>query len=321
MPRRRRRRLHDDRRLPPRVRGVRGQVQAAVRRELTDGRPDARASRTGRSSMRSIAPSRRSWTNSPPPARWPTSIITMSTRPAAPWCAASARPACSTLRWQAPLPMLRRSIRAWCAWRAKPGLARRARGFRLRHAGARHRRDCAQRLARTARRGSAQGALGRMARGLRAVGEGGGIGCRRDALRRARRWRLLCARRREDLDLQRRHRAGLHRVRAHRRSAGHARHLGLRGVRRRSRLFHRRADRGDRAASAGDHPVRELPHPRHAPARRPGRRIQDRDAHARYLPRIGRRGGSSASRAARWTRRWRMPRRATCSARRSPTCS
>ncbi len=65
----------------------------------------------------------------------------------------------------------------------------------------------------------------------------------------------------------------------------------------------------------------ELPHSRLAPARRAGRGLQDRHAHARHLPRLGRRGRRSASRAGRSTRGWRMPRRAACSAPRSPTCN
>ena len=60
----------------------------------------------------------------------------------------------------------------------------------------------------------------------------------------------LSARRREDLDLQRRHRRLLCRVRAHRRSAGVARHLRVHRRCRDARLRDRRAHRRDRAASA-----------------------------------------------------------------------
>ncbi len=80
----------------------------------------------------------------------PRSIITMSTRPAAPWCAASARPACSTLRVagaaaDAPpidsrLVCLARETLAW-----HDGLA----DFAFAMQGPRHRRDRAQRLARS----------------------------------------------------------------------------------------------------------------------------------------------------------------------------
>jgi acyl-CoA dehydrogenase len=52
------------------------------------------------------------------------------------------------------------------------------------------------------------------------------------------------------------------------------------------------------AASAGHLALRKLPDPRRSPAREPGRRLQDRDAHARHLPRLGRRRGTGL-RAAR----------------------
>ena len=69
----------------------------------------------------------------------------------------------------------------------------------------------------------------------------------------------LYSRRRKDVDFQRRNRRRLYRLRAHRRSAGHARNLGLRRLPRRSRVFDRRADRSHRAASARDDPLRRLP--------------------------------------------------------------
>ena len=72
----------------------------------------------------------------------------------------------------------------------------------------------------------------------------------------------LCARRREDLDFQRRHRRCLYGLRAHRRGAWHARHIRLRGSRRYARLRNRRAHRRDRAASAGAAAFPQLPHPR-----------------------------------------------------------
>ena len=56
------------------------------------------------------------------------------------------------------------------------------------------------------------------------------------ALRRAHRRRRMGARRREDLDLERRHRRLLCRVRAHRRGARRARHLGLHRRRRHAGL-------------------------------------------------------------------------------------
>ena len=69
-----------------------------------------------------------------------------------------------------------------------------------------------------------------------------------------------CAhRRREDLDLQRRHRRPLRRLRPHRRGARREGPLGLRGRCRHAGPDDRRAHRGDRAASAGDAALRRLP--------------------------------------------------------------
>ena len=201
--------VHDDRRLPPRVRGVRGQVQAAVR-----GRTDPMAGPT-REHLHwpFFDPAHRAFADEAGPVRRlrrarRTSIITMSTTPAARWCAASARPVCSTpavAGAAADSPPIDSRLRvpgardAWPGTTASPISPSPCKGSapaRLRSAA---RPSCAPRVLPKV-------ALGRMARGLRAVGEGGGLGRRRDALRRARRWRLLCARRREDLDLQRRHR-------------------------------------------------------------------------------------------------------------------
>ena len=88
-------------------------------------------------------------------------------------------------------------------------------------------------------------ARGREDRGVRAVGAGGGLGRRGDDDGRRRR----SHHRREDLDLQRRDRGLLHRLRA--RARGHQRLRGRR-VRGRGRRAHRR----DRAAPAGDAALR-----------------------------------------------------------------
>ena len=128
-------------------------------------------------------------------------------------------------------------------------------------------------------------------------------------------------RRREDLDLERRHRRPLRRLRPHRRGAGRARALGLRGRGRHAGPDRRRAHRGGRAPSAGDAALRRLPRP----GRRTGSAARARASRSRWrrstcsARRSARR--RSASRAARSTRRSAAPRRASCSARRSATCS
>ena len=99
-------------------------------------------------------------------------------------------------------------------------------------------------------------------------------------------------RRREDLDLERRHRRPLHRLRAHRRGAGREGPLGLHRRGRHARPGDRRAARGDRAASAGAAPLRELPRARRRVDRRARRGLQDRDGDARRLPLDRRRGGA-----------------------------
>ena len=99
-------------------------------------------------------------------------------------------------------------------------LARQPRRFCLRHAGAGHRLDLALRQRRDQGQISAAGARGPPHRGLCAVGAGSRIrrqraGDDRDEGRAGAR----AHRRAEDLDLQRRHRRPLRRVRAHRRGA------------------------------------------------------------------------------------------------------
>ena len=148
----------------------------------------------------------------------------------------------------------RLDVRTLCLAREILALPRRARGFRLRHAGPGHRLDLAVRHGGLQARYLPPVRDGRAHRRLRAVGAGGrlrrrGAGDDRDAGRR----RPCPPRRREDLDLQRRHRRPLRRLRPHRRRRRAPRGLsafvvdadtpGLDG---------RRAHRGDRAASAGD---------------------------------------------------------------------
>ena len=103
------------------------------------------------------------------------------------------------------------------------GIPRRARRLRLRHAGARHRLDLAVRLRRAEAQISAAGARRQGHRGLRAVGARGRLR-RRGAGDDRQGRRCTCpARRRKDLDIERRHRRPLRGVRAHRRGAGRAR--------------------------------------------------------------------------------------------------
>ncbi len=104
------------------------------------------------------------------------------------------------------------------------------------------------------------------------------------------------ARRDEDLDLERRNRRFLLRVCANRRGSRalgwhheRTRHQRLRRGVERSGALHRTAHRGQRAASTRRARVRSLPNSRGPADRRRGRGVQDRDAHARCVPRL--RGG------------------------------
>ena len=111
-----------------------------------------------------------------------------------------------------------------------PGVPRRARRFRLCHAGPGHRLDLAVRLDGAAGALSPAGARRTRHRGLRPVGAGGGLRRRRagddgDAGRAV----ASAPRRREDLDLQRRHRRPLRRVRPHRRRRRRQGAVGVRG--------------------------------------------------------------------------------------------
>ena len=128
--------------------------------------------------------------------------------------------------------------------------------------------------------------------------------------RRARRdGDALRPRRREDVDLERRHRRLLRRLRAHRRGGGRARHLGASSSTRDAPGF----AVAERIEVIAPHPLARLEFdgcrvPARCAARRRGRGLQARDAHARRLPRVGRRGGARASRGARSTRRSRHAR-------------
>ena len=149
---------------------------------------------------------------------------------------------------------------------------------------------------------------------------------RGDAVLCASRRRSLRARRREDLDLQRRHRRFLLRVRAHARQTRPTAR-GARGI----SAFVVDADApgfeiAQRIDVIAPHPLaraalRRLPRSARRAHRRRRRRLQDRDAHARRLPHLGRRGRARlrAARARRGARA--RARSAGCSARRSPTSS
>ena len=106
------------------------------------------------------------------------------------------------------------------------------------------------------------------------------------------------------------------RVRAHRRGAGRARHLGLHRRCRHAGLRRRRAHRRDRAAPAGAAALRRLPRAAQ-PAASARRARASRSRCARSTCSAPRwRPPRWASRGARWTRRLRAPRRARCSAQR-----
>ena len=307
-------------------RRLRGEGEAGVRGGLSDARPQP--SSTGRSSRSAIA--------------------RFAARAARPGPAERARAADRPRRRRRLLPAARRrasaragwlravvpaayggssagfDVRTLCLARETLACRRRPRRFRLRHAGARHRRRsrCSAREELKRRYLPPVGA-GRDDRGLRALRARGRLRRRGDRDDRATPdGPDACApRRREDLDLERRHRRPLRRLRAHRRGAGRAGALGLRGRRRRAGPRGRGAHRGDRAASARDAALRGLPRAARAAHRRAGRGLQGRDGDARRVPLDRRRGGARLrpARARRGARRAR--RRASCSARRWATCS
>ena len=173
---------------------------------------------------------------------------------------------------------------------------------------------------------AAEGALpaagGRRPRDLRLRADRArrGLRCQPDRDQRAARGRCLRARRRQDLDLERRHRRPLRGVRPHRRGAGRQGHLGAGGRGRHARPRGRRAARGDGAASAGDAPLRGRPRAGSEPARRRRRRLQDRDGDARRVPRRRSARRRWASPAARSTRRSITPSGARSWAGRWPSC-
>ena len=132
---------------------------------------------------------------------------------------------------------------------------------------------------------------------VRAVRACRGLGCRSLAVRRAPRRRGVRAGRRKDLDLQRRHRRLLLRVRAHQPRGGapgrhrrRPRHQRLRGRCQHPRLHDRAAHRPAGPASPGAARLQRLPRTGGQPARRRGRRLQDRHAHAGCLSHLRRRG-------------------------------
>ena len=168
---------------------------------------------------------------------------------------------------------------------------------------------------------SAAGARRPRHRRLRAVGAGGRLRrCGAGHHRHAGRAVASAHRRREDLDLQRRHRRSLRRFRAHRRRR---RRQGALGVRRRCR--HRRpagdrAHRRDRAASAGNAAVRGRAGAADPSPGQAGGRLQGRHGDARRVP-LDRRRRGARLRPPGVARDRRARRRAAgCSARRSAIC-
>ena len=171
-------------------------------------------------------------------------------------------------------------------------LPRRARGLRVRHAGARRRADHAVRRRRAAR-----------ARYLPAVAAGEKIAAfalsepeaGSDVAAMKTMARRRSHHRREDLDLQRRDRRLLHRLRA--RTRGHQRLRGRRRARR-----GRRAHRRDRAAPARDAALRRRAGDADRPARARGCAWRSARSTCSARPSAPRRWGS---RGGRWTRRSR----------------
>ena len=158
-------------------------------------------------------------------------------------------------------------------------------------------------------------------RGVRAVRARGRLRRRGDRHHRRAGWRRLRPERRQDLDLERRHRRLLRRVRAHRRGAGRQG-----SVRLHRRCRHARASRSPSASRLiAPHPLATLRFedcrvPRDAAARRARPGLQDRDGDARRVPPDRRRRGARlrAPRARRGARA-REP-AGSCSAGRSPSC-
>jgi acyl-CoA dehydrogenase len=97
------------------------------------------------------------------------------------------------------------------------------------------------------------------------------------------------ARRRKDLDLQRRHRRLLRGLRPYRRSAWIARAVGLHRRCRHAGLRDRRTHQRHRPASAGAAALHQLPRAEDGAARHAGAGLQGGDADAGHLPHLGRR--------------------------------
>ena len=215
--------------------------------------------------------------------------------PAASWCARSARPACSKAR--SPPPdgdAVRHQFALGLSGARDARLARRARRFRLRHAGSRLRRDRHRRLARTAsapccRRSRSR----RMARRLRAVREGRRLRRRGDGVRpRGSKAIITCSTARRPGSPTA---ASPTSIRLFART-GEA--PGARGI---SAFVVFPDDPGfsiaERIEVIAPHPLATLRFencriPGEPPARRARRRLQDRDADARHFPRFRRRRGA-----------------------------
>ena len=200
---------------------------------------------------------------------------TRLTRRAARWCASwvgrlDAILGAATPRRVAVPELQRRAqfdVRALGADPRNSRLARRPRGLRLRDAGPRQRRNLTRRLA------GDQGAISAARRGrrgnrrLRAFGVRRGLGCRRHSMQRPARRRLVRAGRREDLDIQRRHRRLLLRLCADqpggmspRRLGGRSRHQRVRRRCRHAGLLDHEPHRCHRTPSAGHPLLFGLPH-------------------------------------------------------------
>ena len=183
------------------------------------------------------------------------------------------------------------------------GRGRGARRLRLRHAGARHGARVAVRHERAEGALAAGGRQGRADRRLRALRARGRVGSgRHDDDGRRRRQCAFSSRRRQDLDIERRHRRSLRGFLPHRRSRRTEGAFGRDGRGRHARPCGRRAPRDHRAPSARDLVLRGLPGADRQSHRRPGGGLQGRHGDARRVPLDGR-GGGSRLRASRASRR------------------
>ena len=165
-------------------------------------------------------------------------------------------------------------------------------GFFFCHAGPRQRSHRALRLAKAEKKIPHRRAHRPEDRGLRPLGERGRLRCRRAGHDRHPRRRPLRPQRWQDVDLERRHRRLLRRVRSHRRGSGSEGTERLYRRRHQSRTTRRRSHQDHRVASARDAGVQKLPCGRDAPAWPGGRWLQGGDGHARHLPLHRGRGGA-----------------------------